>query len=75
MWHAEKWYRGTYLESRNGNPDVENRHVDTGEWVVVVEIRALGDQGSHTHSTTGTTDSWWEAADWHREPSWGSVTT
>ena len=52
MWHAEKWYRGTYLESRNGNPDVENRRVDTGEWVVVEE-ECTGRQGSHTHPITG----------------------
>ena len=30
MWNLEKWYRRTYLQGRNRDADVENRHVDTG---------------------------------------------
>ena len=29
MWDLEKWYRGTYLQSRNRDTDVENKHTDT----------------------------------------------
>jgi len=40
MWDLEKWYRGTYLQSRNRDTDVENKHKDTvvegkGEWDVL----------------------------------------
>ena len=31
MWNLEKWYRGTSLQGRNIDADVENEHVDTGE--------------------------------------------
>jgi len=37
MWDLEKWYRGTYLQSRNRDTDVENKHTDT-----VVEGRGSG---------------------------------
>ena len=30
MWNVEKWYRWTYLQSRNRDTDVENGHMDTG---------------------------------------------
>ena len=30
MWNLEKWYRWTYLQGRNRDVDVENRHVDMG---------------------------------------------
>jgi len=29
MWNLEKWYRGTYLQGRKGDADVENGPVDT----------------------------------------------
>ena len=29
MWNLEKWYRWTYLQGRNRDADVENRHVVT----------------------------------------------
>ena len=29
MWNLEKWYRLTYLQSRNRDKDVENKHMDT----------------------------------------------
>ena len=29
MWNLEKWYRWTGLQGRNGDTDVENRHMDT----------------------------------------------
>ena len=29
MWNLEKWYRWTYLQSRNRDTDVENKHMDT----------------------------------------------
>ena len=49
MWDLEKWYRGTYLQSRNRDTDVENKHTDTvvegkGEWDV------LGDWDWHIYT-------------------------
>ena len=29
MWNLEKWYSWTYLQSRNRDTDIENRHMDT----------------------------------------------
>ena len=29
MWNLEKWYRWTYLKSRNRDIDTENKHTDT----------------------------------------------
>ena len=29
MWNLEKWYRWTYLQSRNRDTDIENKHMDT----------------------------------------------
>ena len=28
MWNLEKWYRWTYLKSRNRDTDVENKYMD-----------------------------------------------
>ena len=49
MWDLEKWYRGTYVQSRNRDTDVENKHTDTvvegeGEWDV------LGDWDWHIYT-------------------------
>ena len=30
VWNLEKWYRWTYLQSRNRNTDVENGYMNTG---------------------------------------------
>ena len=34
MWNLEKWYRGTSLQGRNRDTDVENKRMDTkgGKW-------------------------------------------
>ena len=29
MWSLEKWYSGSYLQSRNRGTDIENKHIDT----------------------------------------------
>ena len=29
MWNLEKWYRSTYLQGRNRDTHVENKHMDT----------------------------------------------
>ena len=29
MWNIEKWYRWSYLQNRNRDRDVENKHMDT----------------------------------------------
>ena len=29
MWHIEKWYWWTYLQDRNRDTDIENKHMDT----------------------------------------------
>ena len=31
MWNLEKWYKWTYLQSRNRDTDVENEHMNTRE--------------------------------------------
>ena len=42
MWNLEKWYKWSYLQSRNRDTDVENKCMDTkGEWAVE-QIRILG---------------------------------
>ena len=48
MWNLEKWYRLTYLQGRNRNTDVENRHVNTGgegeggmNWEIRIDICTL----------------------------------
>ena len=28
MWNLEKWYRGSHLQSRNRDTQVENKHMD-----------------------------------------------
>ena len=37
MWNLKNWYRRSYLQSRNRDIDVENKHMDTmgeggGRW-------------------------------------------
>ena len=47
MWNLEKWCRRTYLQGRNRDTDVENRHAGVGgegEW------EALGDWGWHIYT-------------------------
>ena len=29
MYNIEKWYRRTYLQNRNRDTDIENKHMDT----------------------------------------------
>ena len=49
MWNLEKWYRWTYLQSRNRDTDVENKRMDTkegrGQW------DELGDWDWHIYTT------------------------
>ena len=28
MWNLEKWYRWSYLQSRNRDTDIENKYID-----------------------------------------------
>ena len=48
MWNLEKWYRWSYLQNRNRDTDVENKHIDgcKGEegW------DELGDQDWHIYT-------------------------
>ena len=48
-WNLEKWYRWTYLQSRNRDRDVENKCMGTeggkGEW------KKLGDWDWHIDTT------------------------
>ena len=48
MWNLEKWYRRSYLQSRNRDTDVENKHMNTkGEkgdgmnWEIGIDIYTL----------------------------------
>ena len=29
MWNLEKWHRWSYLQTRNRDTDIENKHLDT----------------------------------------------
>ena len=48
MWTLEKWCRGTHLQSRSRDTDIENKREDSKEekegW------DELGDWGRHTHT-------------------------
>ena len=49
MWNLEKWYRLSYLQSRNRVTDIENKHTNTkGESGVGDE---LGDWDWHIYTT------------------------
>ena len=48
MWNLEEWYRCAYLQNRNRDTDVENKHMDTiGEgrngmnWEIGIDIYIL----------------------------------
>ena len=48
MWNLEKWYRWTYLQSRNGDTNIENRYMDTKrvggsgtDWEIGIDIYIL----------------------------------
>ena len=48
MWNLEKWYKWTYLQSRNRDTDIENKHMDTKErkrggmnWEIGIDIYTL----------------------------------
>ena len=45
MWNLEKWYRGTCLQGRNRDTDVEDKHMDPkgGKWQGVWWCDELGD--------------------------------
>ena len=47
-WNLEKWYRLTYLQSRNRDTDMENQCMDTKERKV--EWDELGDWDWHIYS-------------------------
>ena len=42
MWNLEKWYRWTYLQSRNRDTDIEKKHMDTKGGREVGGIGRLG---------------------------------
>ena len=52
MWILEKWYRGTGLQGRNRDTDVENKRMDTkgGKGRGVVVWDGLGDWDRHVYS-------------------------
>ena len=53
MWNLEKWYRWTYLQSRNRDTDVENKHMDaTGS-----RGSELGDCDWHIYAMMYNTDN------------------
>ena len=48
IYNLEKWYRGTYLQSRNRDTDIENKCMDTKEgrrggtnWEIGIDINIL----------------------------------
>ena len=48
-WDLEKWYRWTYLQSRNRDTDAENKHMDTKGGKVGWD--ELGNWDSHIYTT------------------------
>ena len=49
IWSLEKWYRGTYLQSRNRDTDEENKFMDTKQWKERWD--ELGDWDWHIYAT------------------------
>ena len=49
MYNIEKWYRRTYLQNRNRDTDIENKHMDTKkgrgkgrkDWEIGIDIYAV----------------------------------
>ena len=48
MWNTEKWYRWSYLQSRNRDSDVENKSMDTKvgrgggmDWKIGIDIYTI----------------------------------
>ena len=73
MWNVERWQRGTYLQGRNRDANIENRNMDIGK--VGPGWDALGDKQWHIYSTMCKVGSWCEAALQHRSSAWCSVMT
>ena len=62
MWNLEKWYRWSYLQSRNRDSDVDNRCMDTkGEKGGGAEFRDW-DWQIYIVDTMYKMDNWWEHA-------------
>ena len=56
MWNLEKQYRWSYLQSRNWDTDLENKHMDTkGEWSG--KDWEVGDWPVYTIGTMNKTDN------------------
>ena len=86
MWNPEKWYRRTYLQSRNRDTDVENKRMDTkGEreggrnWeigigtytLLILCIKWITNENI-LHSTGNLHDAlWW--SDWEGSPKGGDI--
>ena len=49
-WNVEKWYRWTYLQSRNRDTDIENKCIDT-KGVCGGGCNRLGDWDWHIYTT------------------------
>ena len=41
MWNLEKWYRWTYFQGRNRDPDIEYGYVDFGVSISTVQHKEL----------------------------------
>ena len=58
MWNLEKWYKWTYLQSRNRDTEVENKHMDTKEGKEGWD--ELGNWDWHLYTTIYKLDNQWE---------------
>ena len=57
MWNLEKWYKWTYLQSRNGDPQREQTY---GHQEGKEGWGELSDWGWHLYTTVYKTDKQWE---------------
>ena len=64
MWNLEKWYIGTYLQSRNRDTDIENKCMDNKRGKGGDE---LGDWDWHIYTIMYKIDNLWQPNIQHRE--------
>ena len=67
VWNLKKWYWWTYLQSSNGDTDIENRIMDMTQGSGGGEGGRHGESNMETYIAICKVDSKWEFAVWQRE--------
>ena len=65
--NLERWYWWTYLQSSNGDTNIDNRFIDTAGGGEEGEDGRYGESNVETYITICKIDSQWEFAVWLRE--------